>query len=482
MKTAILIFGLDGATWKLLDPWLKAGYLPFLRSLIRRGLTANLESTIPPLTSTAWTTFQTGVNPAKHNIFGFYHPSGRLYNSRDIRQPTFWQIAGRYHKQSAIINMPLTYPIRPNNGYLVSSFLTPPGSNFAYPHQLQTKLEQNGYQIDLPFNEHGFAPETPLSPAAKRTLHQQIMALIASREKAALYIAKQKPWDIFFVLFKATDLSQHFFWDQKETLRVYQRIDRAMAKIVSIYQTAYRNVKINIFVVSDHGFHPISKYDIALYPLITRLGFLPHRPGWFLKALRGFRKLSKAKFITKLAFPTQPRIFSYGLSWPDAPQKVIAQLAKQLSKTTYRGQKIFQTIRIVKPTLPTGPRILWLTNPAFAPNPDPLSGRLVYPKVTALKAHHYADPKGVLIAAGPQIQSKRKRQGLRLVDMAGNILRLLGIPTSANIDSRLYPGLFNFPHLIAPPLKPQAPRANHKTKQADDAIVIQRLRALGYVD
>ena len=483
MKKVVFIFGLDGATWKLLDPWLKAGHLPFLQTLAQRGFTATLKSTIPPLTSTAWTTFQTGVTPEKHHIFGFFHPSGRLYNSHDIHYPKFWQTAANYGKRSAIINMPLTYPIQPNNGCLVSSFLTPPSANFAYPTQLQLKLLKSHYQIDLPSNHHGFAPETPPSPSAKRTLHRQILSLIASREKAAITIAKQEAWDIFFVLFKATDLSQHFFWDAKETLAVYQRIDQAIAKILHAYKTAHPKTKVNILIISDHGFHPISKYDVALYPLLAKLGFLPQRPNWYLKFLRGLRKISKLKYTTKLTFLSQPQIFSYGLSWPDASPNTIAKLANTLAKVTYRGQKIFQKIKIVPPNSTTLLRILWLTNPTFAPNPDPLSGQLIYPKITSLKAHHYSDPRGILIAAGPQIQPKQKRQFLHLVDLAGNILSLLGIPAPTHSNGRLYPQLFKFPQRqLSSQRKTPAEITKPKSKPEDDALVTQRLRQLGYVD
>lgn len=483
MKTAILIFGLDGATWKLLGPWLKAGHLPFLQSLVDKGSAATLESTIPPLTSTAWTTFQTGTAPIKHGIFGFHRPDGKLYGSNDIRQLKFWQIAADYGKRSAIINMPLTYPIQPNNGCLVSSFLTPSGADFAYPRQLQLKLLKLRYQIDLPSSRRGFAPEKPISSNAQAALHRQILSLIASREKAALAIAKQEAWDIFFVLFKATDLSQHFFWNQKQTLKVYQSIDRAMAKIVNAYKTAHPKTKINILVISDHGFHIISKYDISLYQLVAKLGFLPRRPGWYLKILRAVRKICKWNAISRFAFPSAPKVASYGLYWPQASSKTVDELAKKLTKASYRGRKIFQEVKVVNPPVPSRPRILWLTNPIFAPNADPLSGRLIYRKTTFLKAHHYSDRKGIFIAAGPNIKPLKSKASLRLVDIAGNVLRILGIAPPAGLDSRLLPRLFTFSHSMLSPVQKQSKIIKPaRFEKKDDAAVIQRLKDLGYVD
>jgi len=483
MKTTILVFGLDGATWKLLNPWLKAGRLPFLQNLIKNGSAATLQSVLPPLTSTAWTTFQTGVNPVKHDIFGFRHPHGKLYNSDDIRQPKFWEIAAAHGKESAVINMPLTYPIHPFNGWLVSSFLTPPKANFAYPLHLQRKLIKLHYQIDLSSNRQGFAPEKHLGKRSQQRLHEEIAALVASREKAALHIIKQKRWDIFFVLFKATDLSQHFFWDQKETLKTYQQIDQAMAKISAAHQATHPKAKTNILVISDHGFHPISKYDICLYQLISRLGFLPRRPNWYLKMLRAGRKICKSEIIANFAYPSAPKIFSYGLYWPAATPKTIRDLAAKLTKFTYKGKKVFQEIRIVNSAYSSRLRLLWITNPYFAPNPDPLSGQLVYRKITSLKAHHYSDMKGIFIAAGPNIKRHPKKLQLDLVDIPGNILRILGISPLPDMDSQLRPHLFIFPRQLAPKLQTLSRNNNQTALEKENSdVVIQRLRNLGYVD
>ncbi|MGI0130492.1 MAG: alkaline phosphatase family protein, partial [Thermoplasmata archaeon] len=46
----VLVLGLDGGTFDLLDPWFAAGELPFLRSLVTRGLSARLTSVYPAKT------------------------------------------------------------------------------------------------------------------------------------------------------------------------------------------------------------------------------------------------------------------------------------------------------------------------------------------------------------------------------------------------------------------------------------------------
>ncbi|MBU1868257.1 alkaline phosphatase family protein [Patescibacteria group bacterium] len=58
----ILIIGLDGATWDLLQPWLDNKQLPYLASLRKQEVWGNLRSTIPPITGPAWVSFATDAD------------------------------------------------------------------------------------------------------------------------------------------------------------------------------------------------------------------------------------------------------------------------------------------------------------------------------------------------------------------------------------------------------------------------------------
>ena len=73
MKTqSVLIIGLDGATFDLLDPWIQEGKLPYLSELKKKGCHGKLR-TVPNLHSAAaWTSIVTGQNPGKHGLFSFY--------------------------------------------------------------------------------------------------------------------------------------------------------------------------------------------------------------------------------------------------------------------------------------------------------------------------------------------------------------------------------------------------------------------------
>ena len=67
----VVILGFDGVDPKLTRQWLAAGQLPHLARLSGQGEFTNVATTNPAESPVAWTTFATGKNPGKHNIFGF---------------------------------------------------------------------------------------------------------------------------------------------------------------------------------------------------------------------------------------------------------------------------------------------------------------------------------------------------------------------------------------------------------------------------
>ena len=69
----LLVLGLDGATFDVLDPMLEGGKLPNLKKTIDNGIRGCLESTFSPVTGPAWTSLATGKNPGKTGVFDFFN-------------------------------------------------------------------------------------------------------------------------------------------------------------------------------------------------------------------------------------------------------------------------------------------------------------------------------------------------------------------------------------------------------------------------
>jgi predicted AlkP superfamily phosphohydrolase/phosphomutase len=76
----VLILGLDGATFDIIDRLAARGAMPALAGLMRAGVRARLGSTVPPVSAPAWVTFLTGKHPGKHGVFNFQNLDARRYS------------------------------------------------------------------------------------------------------------------------------------------------------------------------------------------------------------------------------------------------------------------------------------------------------------------------------------------------------------------------------------------------------------------
>lgn len=150
----VVILGLDGLDHGLTRKLLDEGKLPNLAALQQSGSFESLASTLPPISPVAWSTFQTGVNPGKHNIFDFLTPDERTYqpklSSVEIREGSrsvgfgpfrlklrapdvrmlrksrpFWGILSDYGIFNCIIRVPITFPPEKLHGVQLSAMCVP---------------------------------------------------------------------------------------------------------------------------------------------------------------------------------------------------------------------------------------------------------------------------------------------------------------------------------------------------------------------
>src|SRR5580704_14073309 len=75
----LIFIGFDGLDPRLTERLIAEGKLPNLAHLRTSGGYHRLRTTFPVLSPVAWSTFATGVNPAKHNIFDFLNRSIKSY-------------------------------------------------------------------------------------------------------------------------------------------------------------------------------------------------------------------------------------------------------------------------------------------------------------------------------------------------------------------------------------------------------------------
>src|SRR5689334_7282184 len=105
-----LLVGFDGATFEIMDPMLREGRLPNTARLISNGSRATLFSSVPPLSSIAWTSITSGVNPGKHGIFDFAHREAGSYEfvpylAIDKKSPSIWRILSDKGYTVCVVNV-----------------------------------------------------------------------------------------------------------------------------------------------------------------------------------------------------------------------------------------------------------------------------------------------------------------------------------------------------------------------------------------
>jgi predicted AlkP superfamily phosphohydrolase/phosphomutase len=150
----VVILGLDGLEPSLAEKFMAEGKLPNLARLKKEGTYARLRTTTPAISPVAWSSFMTGAEPSKHNIFDFLSRDPRTYlpdlSSARIGRPKrtlalgrylvplgkpeirglrksvpFWKILGDKGIASTVLRVPITFPPEKFKGHLLSGMCAP---------------------------------------------------------------------------------------------------------------------------------------------------------------------------------------------------------------------------------------------------------------------------------------------------------------------------------------------------------------------
>ena len=124
----IVFVGLDGVPFSLLENFFDLDVMPGLKKLAADGIFSPMDSSRPPISSVAWTSFMTGKDPGHHGIFGFTDVAKdeirlTLPSFDDIRAPVIWNKFPE--KRTVVVNLPFTYPAQTTQWRLDSRFCRP---------------------------------------------------------------------------------------------------------------------------------------------------------------------------------------------------------------------------------------------------------------------------------------------------------------------------------------------------------------------
>lgn len=260
-RRKVFVIGLDCAAPELVfDRW--KDDLPNLRRLASEGIWGELDSSIPAITVPAWSSMLTSRDPGTLGFYGFRNRADYSYDKmfiatgNAVRHPRVWDILGEHDRSSVVIGVPQTYPVRPLNGHLISSFLTPGTENeFAYPASLKEEVLRIAPDYD--FDVRQFRTDD------KDWLLRQIYEMTEKRFRVVDHLLTSKPWDFFMLMEIGVDRIHHGFWRFHDPAHHRYEPGNPYERAIFDYYV-YVDQKIGswldridkdtvIVVVSDHG-------------------------------------------------------------------------------------------------------------------------------------------------------------------------------------------------------------------------------------
>ena len=543
--TRLLLIGLDGATLDLIAPWAAQGRLPTLARLLREGASGPLESTLPPVTSPAWPTFMTGKNPGKHGVFDFIRPSAgtfEMVNASQIDGKLLWEILSDAGYSVGVLNVPITYPPRRIEGYLVPGLLAPDQGLTTHPPDL-LKI----YRAEL--GRYRLTPDVQYSPANVDAFIADIHDLIDTQLRYALRLMRDRPTDVLMVHFLASDNASHGLWRYMDPahprhdptlalkygdalLKVYQHLDAAAQSLIS----GLSSPALNVVVMSDHGFGPLHKTVnlnmlfleaglMRLKPRVsTRLRYALFKRGLTPKGVYHVLERAGLQNVTaRVSRQARNQVVGKFLSFEDVDWSRSVAYSMGHVGQVYLNVKGREPEGIIQPAdydatrrrvidalwslrdpdtgRPMVDRIILREEAASGPYLDrapdlhlvldgyraiafPLfatDSKIVTQQIRGDSGCHRLH--GVFIASGPAFAAGAL-EGARLTDLAPTLLHILGVPVPADMDGRV------LLEALAPDLRSRAVETIEATARApmpvdftaeEQAEVEERLRALGYL-
>lgn len=293
----VLLVGIDGATFDIIEPMIAEGRLPEFKRLMDSGAHARFMSQEPMVSPALWTTIATGRSRRDHGILGFVsRREGEkekpvLISSNDRNTAALWNIVSPFKLTVGSVGYWATWPAEPVRGFIVSDrvahsrmeFWTdaaetghmafPPSLFEGVKHLIVEPTEPPMAEIDALVELS--AEERREMLAVKRPVFAHWLSVFkygycAQRtyENIALHMLDRKQPDLGIIFLIAIDPVCHTFWHFYRPEEFGDAVDEAAASrlgvvIPAMYEHTDRYIgellsrvdpSTVVIMVSDHGF------------------------------------------------------------------------------------------------------------------------------------------------------------------------------------------------------------------------------------
>jgi predicted AlkP superfamily phosphohydrolase/phosphomutase len=498
----VLLIGVDGAAWEVIDPLIAQGKLPHFKQLLDSGSHGRLRSVRPMYSPLIWTSMVTGKTKDKHGITGFLkqkkqRAEGKIPNTRLNRKClALWNILSDEGKVVGIVGPWVTWPAERVNGFLLTDriyFDRMPRT--AYPeelvylwYELKESLKE---KLDDPYYRNLVKLLEPDSFKLRSPVHENLVQeknyltqdVLKSQAGQILYSFLNP--DFYFLYLRAPDVTSHFFWKyfQPDDTVSPLEIDAFSDVIPSAYMyvDALIGKHLNmtprdstIFIVSDHGMGPKSYRADYSFDNMERL--------WRQIGIQENIRTTRIK---------ESRIF---LSFHSPVERSGAQAVLKDVMSGHKKRPLFQS----KISKDLKALILEMNN-IFYPDGDTevffrskKVGKLEdYVSIVETSGNHTL--YGILIMKGPHIRGGYRLKDYSVLDVAPTILYLLGLPVPKDIDGNIIGEAFLPEFRENNPLRLidtyegrrsqfQTDDTQQKADRESEKRILERLKTLGYIN
>ena len=533
----LLIIGLDGATFEVLDPLLSAGRMPNLKQFIANGVAGVLYSTQPPITPAAWTTFMTGKGPGRHGILDFETYDALTHtltfnSTYEIREKTLWQLLSEKGLRVGSINVPMTYPPKAVNGFMISGFETPSiEAQFTWPPELKDEI----FRIIPNYDYRTNWRRTAIGRHAQ--LVDNLNYIANSFDQGARltrYCGDKYGWDVLMTVFKLVDNLQHKAWkyldprtsgrypeEAELAAQCFQRLDTVLRDMFEYAEQSGATV----LIMSDHGHGSLdgkaqpnlllAKWGYlslrsSLEQATTRAGHWLHRltkgrATRFEQGSRGIERDLAVDWSRTRACVMHAGIYGYlyinlrgrgphGIVPPEEYESLRNELADRLRSVTVRhpdGQvtpvflqvhkteELYGCSRDENPNLPD---LMLAPHPGFAVVRK-IRGRKAVRWCHAARLEGTHRVEGILALGGPNVKIGA-RVDANIVDITPTTLAALGLRVPVDMEGQVIRAAFSTEPVVEtePPVEKVRATGEEAYSEEDRQILQKRLSDLGYLE
>ncbi|MBN2385041.1 alkaline phosphatase family protein [bacterium] len=457
-QTPLVLLGLDGASWKFIDPLLERGALPTFQRLIDQGGRGNLETLLPTQSVIIWNTIVTGCMPEKHGIKGWLSGAGdQLALTSTMRQkPALWDILSSKKKKGLYVNWWSSWPVYPISGVMVSNlFFYRDAADPVYPTELTTELRSliSSAEIDQSNQSHHNAA---LASAAYRK-DEQIFELAGT-------LLERDQYDMVAVYVRGLDLIEHEYYqyafpeefsrpipDREEFQGFIDDYYMALDSLIQKFLARFTST-VDVIIVSDHGMEamsgespPISR--LLLNTLLQELGYCSIKDQYDLDW-------------------SQTKVYQYGYHIPGPIRtmriNVIGREKQGVVPASEQEMVASQIMTLLSSLTAKRPDQTGVNMPLFTEvsratddeadlfcrlnldlKPDdilelPGGNQKVDSFLTHFLLHssgqHDQAPPGIVIVSGPSFTDETRLSACHVTDIAPTILQVMGLPLSEEMD------------------------------------------------